>query len=318
MSPQSIFSSYRGGENRVTSTMLAVFERVGLGLTERIIAAAAEDSALALASFTSQPSSGGAGVPDGEIKSSFRYLIETKTAANALSTDQLLRHLRRLNGSYSDERLLVITPDPEPPVPIGRIDDPRVVWIGFGLLAQAIDGVVQDPSELASEQQRFLLRELIAYFESEGLLTVDDTIVVAARTAYPEYIGMSAYVCQPNRPIRGVSHFGFYTGKRIKPEIAKVHGRCTEVRFVPEEARRFAAKRGLVDKRVGEVIRWRLKRRPDQLGEAFDVYILSAPTHPDTVVLDAPIEHTARGAWTQGQRYTSVERLKEAKTTADL
>ena len=318
MSTQSIFSSYHGGENRVTSTMLAVFERLGLGLTERILAAATEDPSLGLASFSDQPSSGGAGVPDGEIRASFRYLIEIKTIPNAVSVEQLRRHLHRLNGTYADERLLVITPDPEEPVRLGRVDDPRVVWIGFGLLAQAIEGVIQDPSELASEQQRFLLRELVSYFESEGVLTVDDTVVVAARVAYPEYLEMSAYACQPNRSIRNVSRMAFYTHKQVMPEIAEVYRRFTDVLFVSEEARRLKARRDPLEKRLSAVIRRRLTTRPAQLGGRFDVYILSGATDPDTLILESPIQHVARGAWTQGQRYTSVERLKKAKTTADL
>jgi len=318
MSTESIFSSYRGGENRVTSTMLAVFERVGLGLTERIFAAATEDSSLGLASFSNQPSSGGAGMPDGEIRASFRYLIETKTTPSAISVDQLRRHLRRLDGTYADERLFVITPDPEEPVRIGRVGDPRVTWIGFGLLAQAIEGVIQDPGELASEQQRFLLRELVSYFESEGLLTVDDTVVVAARIAYPEYLEMSAYACQPNRSIRNVSRMGFYNHKQVMPEIAEVYRSFTDVLFLPGEARRLKAKKDPLEKRLAEVIRRRLVTRPAQLGGRFDVYILSGATDPDTLILESPIQHTSPNAWTQSQRYTSVERLKKAKTTADL
>ena len=318
MSTQSIFSSYRSGENRVTSTMLAVFERVGLGLTERILAAATEDSALGLTTFSNQPSSGGAGVPDGEIRASFRYLIETKTTPNAVSVEQLRRHLRRLDGVHADERLLVITPDPEEPIRLERIGDARVVWIGFGLLVQAIEGVIQDPSGLASEQQRFLLRELVSYLESEGVLTVDDTVVVAARVAYPEYLAMGAYACQPNRSIRNVSRMGFYTHKQVMPEIAEVYRRFTDVLFVPGEARRLRAKKDPLEKRLADVIRRRLTTRPEQLGGHFDVHILSGPTDPDTLILDSPIQHIPHNAWTQGQRYTSVERLKKAKTTADL
>ena len=59
----SIFSSYRQGENRVTSTMLAVFERIGIGLVERIIAAAVGEASLEMVTYANQPSSGGRGTP---------------------------------------------------------------------------------------------------------------------------------------------------------------------------------------------------------------------------------------------------------------
>ena len=298
--------------------MLAVFERIGIGLVERIIAAAVGEASLEMVTYTNQPSSGGRGTPDAEIHASVRYLIETKTTANAISRDQLRRHLDRLNGSYADERLLVITPDPEEPQSIADLGDQRAVWIGFALLVQAIEELSLDPDELVSEQQRFLLRELAMFFESEGLLAVDDTVVVAARDAYPEYLKISAYACQPNRPIRRVSHIGFYTDKQVMPEISRVRHKFTAVQFTPEQVVILSKSSDPLDARLGEVIAWRLETRSTQLGESFDVYILSGPSDPETVLLSSPLVHDARGAWTQKQRYTSVARLKNANTTADL
>jgi len=298
--------------------MLAVFERVGIGLTGRIIAGAFGEASLEMVSFSNQASSGGEGVPDAEIRSSLRYLIETKTTPNSVNVEQLRRHLTRLDGRYGDERLLVVTPDPEEPGAIEALGEPRIVWIGFGLLVQAIEEVILDPQEFASEQQRFLLRELVSFFDSEGLLSADDTVIVAARVAYPEYLEISAYVCQPNRSIRDVSYLGFYTGKSVKPEIARIRGRFAAVLMTPKDADRLARSSDPVEQRLSEVIRWRLNRHPEHLGQAFDVFILSGPTDEDTLFLGAPVKHTDRGAWTQGQRYASVNRLQKAETTADL
>ena len=88
MTTFSIFSTYRGGENRMTSSMLAVFQRVGLDITERILANAIGEAALELVTFASQPSAGSAGVPDAELKASFRYLIETKVVPNTYSSNK--------------------------------------------------------------------------------------------------------------------------------------------------------------------------------------------------------------------------------------
>jgi hypothetical protein len=41
MSKNPLFSTYRQGENRVTSSMLAVFERIDLSLLETLLGAAA-------------------------------------------------------------------------------------------------------------------------------------------------------------------------------------------------------------------------------------------------------------------------------------
>ena len=43
MSASPLFSSYRTGENRVTGSMLAVFERIGFGLLEEILRIASRD-----------------------------------------------------------------------------------------------------------------------------------------------------------------------------------------------------------------------------------------------------------------------------------
>ena len=321
MPESSIFSTYRGGENRVTSSMLAVFERVGLGITERVLANALGEAAFGLVSFASQPSAGGSGVPDAEIKARFRYLIETKITSNQYNSakpdSQLRRHLSRLDGSHGDEKLLVITPDPEEPPGIEVMNDERVTWIGFSLLAQGIEEVLADPSEPASEQQRFLLRELVTFFEAEGLLGSEDTVIVAGRFAYPEYLAISAYVCQANRSIRSVSRFGFYANKEIKPELPRVEGFFREVAMTEEAAVQFEMSDDPVGPRVAYVIRSRLKDGRHQ-DPANDIYLLSSPRENATVVLPKAVRHEGRGAWVQGQRYANIEQLGDATTMDDL
>lgn len=321
MAGSSIFSTYRGGENRVTSSMLAVFEKVGLDITERVLANALGEAALNLVSFASQPSAGGSGVPDAEIKSRFRYLIETKVATNPYASrkpdSQLLRHLARFDGSYGDEKLVVITPDSEEPPGIGAIQDERVAWVGFSLLAQSIEEVLADPAEPASEQQRFLLRELLTFFEAEGLLGVEDTVIVAGRFAYPEYLSIAAYICQANRSIRPVSRIGFYADKAIKRELPRVVGFYREVAMTQESAVEHETSDDPLGPRVAEVIRSRL-RDPKRQDPSNDIYLLTGPTEKETALLSGPIHHEGRGAWVQGQRYASLEQLRQATTTDDL
>lgn len=301
--------------------MLAVFERVGLDITERVIANALEEAALDLVSFASQPSAGGSGVPDAEIKARFRYLIETKMAPNQYTShkpdQQLLRHLTRLDGSHGDEKLLVVTPDPEEPPGIAATGDDRVAWIGFSLLAQGIEEVLSDPAEPASEQQRFLLRELITFFEAEGLLGVEDTVIVAGRFAYPEYLSTSAYICQANRSIRPVSRFGFYASKEIKPELPKVESFYRDVAMTEEAALEFESGDDPLGPRVAQVIRSRLVNGNPQ-DPSNDIYLLSGPTESNTVVLSDPVRHAGRGAWVQSQRYASLDQLRQAATTEEL
>jgi len=59
-----------------------------------------------------------------------------------------------------------------------------------------------------------------------------DTVIVAGRTAYPDYLLSSCYVCQPGRAFRGdPTHLGFYFDREIKPEIARIVHRRDHVRF---------------------------------------------------------------------------------------
>ena len=95
-----------------------------------------------------------------------------------------------LDHHAADERLFVITPDAAEPGVIEQLADPRMLWFNFAGLSQAIDQLLTDPMQLVADQERFLLRELQALFEQEGLVTRDDVDVVAARHAYGEYLSM--------------------------------------------------------------------------------------------------------------------------------
>jgi len=59
-------------------------------------------------------------------------------------------------------------------------------------------------------------------------------------------------------------------------------------------------------------------------GQANKIMFLSAPTSPETVVLSGPIKNDLVAesgktiAYTQFQRYTSLERLRMAKKTSEL
>jgi hypothetical protein len=49
-----LFSTYRQGENRVTSSMLAVFERLDMAVLEALLGAASGEAALPFVKFVNQ------------------------------------------------------------------------------------------------------------------------------------------------------------------------------------------------------------------------------------------------------------------------
>ena len=145
-------------------------------------------------------------------------------------------------ANESAKLLLVLTPDDSRPASLDNLnDDERVVWSSFTLLDQAINELLEDSSEVVSEREAFLFRELQAMFEAEGLLaSPNDVVVVAARRAWQEYNDVRAYICQPNRSFQHVSRLGFYSRGRIYPLVPRILESHDDV-----EIRRDAHKREL-------------------------------------------------------------------------
>lgn len=123
MPKNPLFSTYRTGENRVTASMLAVFERIDATILERLLAGASGESSLTFVRFANQVAGLAGSVPDAAISASFHYLFEVKTELDTLRRKQLESHLAGLTGAFKDERLFVITPDPEQPQIIEDLAD---------------------------------------------------------------------------------------------------------------------------------------------------------------------------------------------------
>ncbi len=194
----------------------------------------------------------------------------------------------------------------------------RILWFSFRDLAEAISELIADPARVVGEQTRFLLAELVALYEADGLLSADDTVVVAARAAWPEYQRLAAYVCQPNRSFRaGLKHLGFYAEGAIQPLIPHIRKHHTAVRFTRDEAR---AVRAVGEAELAGLIESLLDEQSRTDGEAYDVLLLTPADDPKTVRLEAPITNdtvTESGkpwGWTLSQRYTSLDKLTSGVT----
>lgn len=326
--PNPLFSTYRAGENRVTSSTLAVFERIDLALVKELLEGAGGiGSELPSVTFENQVSGEGS-VPDARISGRFTWWFETKTARNGYDAEghdrrQLRQHAKHLSEE-PEAVLFVLTPDLVQPEWMGVLDGideasrDRIVWISFASLATAIREVLADPVRLVSEQTRFLLTELVALYESDGLLSTDDTVVVAARAAWGDYLKYDAYVCQPNRTFRpDATHFGFYYRGQIMDRVPRIRAWIPSVTMSPESADE-AEKAGRAD--LAGLMRRLLHDRAREEDKAYGVMLLSPADDPDTVHLAQPIKNdtvTETGkawAWTLGQRYTKLDRLRSGVT----
>jgi hypothetical protein len=326
--PKPLLSTYRTGENRVTSSTMAVFERIDLALVEELLrAVTGMGSELQAVSFENQVPLGDA-VPDAQISARFSWWFETKTVTGAYaheghSRDQLRKHSKILHDPHA--LLFILTPDPVQPAWLGNPDGladekfrERILWLSFRGLAEAIDKLIADPARVVGEQTRFLLSELVALYEADGLLSADDTVVVAARAAWPEYQRLAAYVCQPSRSFKaGLRYFGFYAEGVIQPLIPLILERQVAVPFTHAEAAARRASGGML---IASLIETLLAEESRTEGQAYDVLLLTPGDDPRTTRLQAPITNdtvTSSGkpwGWTLSQRYTSLDKLTSGAT----
>jgi hypothetical protein len=327
MANAPLFSTYRAGENRVTSSMIAVFQRLELSLLERLLGAVAGDASLQLVAFVNQPAGAGDSVPDARMSAQFDYWFEVKTVPNALDAEQLGEHYRNLTAGAKHERLFVVTPDSIRPAVIDSFDRDQVIWFNFRAMSDAIDELLGEDTTFVGEQARFLLRELQKLFAEDGLLDVADTVVVAARLAWGEYNQLGVYVCQPDRSFRaGLTHMGFYAQGAIQPKVAVILDQRREpVTFDAETATALRNGR-LIDERIADAIEASTEGGMRTAGQPYRVFVLSRGPEEGTIELAGPIVNTTKAAsgrtfaWTMGQRYTRLAVLKKpgVLTTADL
>ena len=226
--PTNLFSTYRQGENRVTATLLAVLERLSLPHIDRILGSLLEDTAFSLLTFENQPKREH-GVPDARIGTGNAIVIETKTATESVRLRQIKNHLADLR---ENERLLLITPhEDEPVLDPGKVKptalDDRLTWSNFTRLASVVGDILGDDEDPPSENEGFLLRELMSMLRDEGLVGVSGEsrmLVVPARFAWPTYQAYSAYVCQPHRSFRSTYRLSFYANGAVQPLVPEIKG----------------------------------------------------------------------------------------------
>ena len=347
--PNPLFSRYSQGENRVTASILAVFERISFALVERILQILCEEPNIPLLEIRNQIRLQGAhGVPDGAIQASFAYWIETKVVQNALDPAQLKRHLDSLlqqpNTDTSKKRLIVLTPHYEEPEEIKKVGSDLVVWASFNDLYAAIAEVTAtDESWLTSnfsppsEQERFLLRELVQMLLAEGLVNngrSDAVLIVPARTAIEDYRNFSVYVCQPNRSFQPVEYMGFYHNGSIDKHIAKILHEPVEEIDLTEEAIEVASESTSetqskltpeTQSKLRELVIELERQNSPRYGGKFKVFFLSSLDSSDTIKLTQDIRNDLKNAagrpyaFTQGQRYVPLSALKKnPATTTEL
>ncbi len=225
----SIFSTYSQGENRVTSTIIAVFERLNPNTLSTILAKIIGEDTFELVKFENQVKKGeNSSIPDARIYSNFELFIETKIKIDSVDERQIENHLSYLTNDYS--KLLLLTPDLIKPF---RGDDSRIIWSNFNTILEIIEILLLDQFSI-TERERFLLRELKIFLENSDVLSEDPNnivTVVAAKDAFAEYLQTGLYICQQNRKFKLSKYFGFYLNGEIQVYFPEILGFIDDFNF---------------------------------------------------------------------------------------
>lgn len=323
--PNPLFSTYTQGENRVTSTVIAVLEHINNQLAEDILEALTDESDLALVSFDNQVT-GVDSVPDAAIKSSTALWFETKTSRDAVRQEQLENHLHALDEDPSElQRLIVLTPDAQLPSEVADINDERIVWANFDALIDTIEtvlerdvGTAEASMSVPTEREAFLLRELSRFLYDEDLVSgkEDRVLVVAARKAWPEYQKHNLYFCQANRSFKPVDHLAFYADGEIKTAIPSVTGAIESIELTQESVQDHSELTRSQREQLLEAVNQLDEEDSERYGETEKVIFLR-----DGIELDRPVENDKTAsdsdrtvAFVQGHRYVSYSKLRENLT----
>jgi len=328
VSTLSIFSTYSQRENRITSTFLAVLQELSLSRIDALLGSILGDDTFNSITFANQPSVGAAGVPDAVISSGMHIVIETKVVRNTVDESQLLRHLERLDkvdndgsgrgnniGASSYQKLIVLTPDANPPEVVEKINDDRIVWASFQGLDSSIDELFKDERSVFSEKEQLILREFQKMMSNSLLLNPDkDTVIVPAKNAWEIYQKASVYACQVNRSFQPAEYIGFYADQHIQRVLAKIE----------EIHDNISMEKGRYDKRLGESVDSLLKVSPQLDGVSLKIFVLSSIESDSSIKLPNLIKNDKKSysgkntAFVQGQRYVVSEELLKAKFTSDI
>lgn len=333
----SIFSTYSTTENQVTSTILAVFERLNSNTVTNILQIIMEDSTLELIKYDNQiknPNS--QSVPDGRIKGLFDFFIETKITEKSINIQQIEKHCK-YNLKYDFSKLLVLTPDFSYPDDLKKIStkNSKIIWANFDKIIEAIDSVLQE-TVLLLDREKFLLIELKDFIINQGLTSEDFTntvLIIPAGFAWSFYEKYSIYRCQANRTFRNASYLGFYADGEIKKYFPQILGYVNSLNIIDDD---FELIKIFPVKTDEKSIKNSLKKLKNKICEEnqtnitddwknnYKYLILTEKQNGKTFKIDKPIKNNKtsysdkKTAFVQKQTYLNIEQLKGKKFTSEL
>lgn len=298
ISSHSIFCEYDGTENRVTAALLHIIHIGGEPILRYLLGAAGEllpDNEIVLSTQVEHIGEKRS-VFDGVISCDFRfrYIIESKIVAGALSKVQVEKYHEALDD---DTRLLAITPDAKRPSSLTHGD----LWLDWTT-------VVHTLMEYNEENQNDLLHYLIDQFKllMSNLNLIDEwqqrVIIVGGSFGEPVALRYGFYACQNNRFFRRAAYMAFAHKNRIA-NLFRIVGEPRNDADIKAEA--------LAPKEYFDTV------EPNYNGEPREYFKLEFVKTLD-ISNDNTDKNGHRCAFVQRQTYTTIDQITTAKLTSEL
>jgi hypothetical protein len=148
-------------------------------------------------------------------------------------------------------------------------------------------------------------------------------VIVPEKRAWLFYQLYGAYICQPGRYFRQISHIGFYSDGAVQCAVPKIMERIDHVLWTQEEIERRFRSGSTHEKRIAEIIRD--SRNKGWINDEYQLFLLTPADAFDNgdghVTLKHPLVNPRAGhgsAWGRRQRYVNVAVLSSAVTLAEL
>lgn len=302
ISEQSVFGNYEQKENQVTSALLKILEA---DEDETLLKALLQDIGninlpeKSLRIETQVQNENGHSVPDGKIscRYAFDIYIESKLGTDINET-QLKHHLELLDNN-KNVILIYITQHPNRP----EILPEEILWANWTKIYEIINRVHKDEANTVLayliEQFYLLLSYLNLYDDSTNRV-----IIVGGRWGEPIALEYGFYACQGGRSFKKAKYLAFYHSQRIQ-YLFEIEDKKEDVDIqtlkgtIPEE--------------------YFLKKEPLYKPEERTFFKLKKiKEFSPTIKNDTTSKNGRCVAFTQGQTYTTLDKIIKAKVTSEL
>ncbi len=296
----SIFGHYSQEENRVTAALLQIFKVGGTNFIADVISQIDDidfpSSEINIITQEREKEN----VYDGVLSCnfSFRVLVESKIKQGAINSKQLEGLIQ--NAENDTDYILYVTPDFEKPEELNQSD--KIYWTNWKKISQIL-------SELNTntEPLNFLINEFGKYLENLGLLDIisykNRVQIVAGSCGEPRALDKNVYICQNERTFRPSKYLAFYNRGGIHSLF--------EIIGEPQNNCDLSKMPVLSD--------YLKKYEPNYKGDKRQVYQLKLINDKLNIPCVRTNEKGHKVPYTMGVfRYTTIDKLKAAKTTDDL